>query len=44
MILFKLDVNVLKDLSIVNINSWVRSEIAAEVEKIPKFSTFTGVV
>ena len=40
----KFDMNTLKDLKLsifLNIVSHVRAEIVAEIEKIPKFSTFT---
>ena len=40
-ILFKLDVNVLKNLNCPTLNHSFRAEVIAEVEKIPKFSTFT---
>jgi hypothetical protein len=40
-IIFKLDVNTLKDLNCLYIHNNFRAEIAAEIGKIPKFSTFT---
>jgi hypothetical protein len=40
-ILGELGVKALKDLDSLPINSNFRAEIAAEIEKIPKFSTFT---
>jgi hypothetical protein len=41
-ILFKLDMNVLKDLKFPNnVNGQLQAEVAAKIEKIPKFSTFT---
>jgi hypothetical protein len=42
-ILFKLDVNALKDLNLLN-NWQLQTEIYAKIEAIPKFSTFTSVV
>ena len=46
-ILFKLDVNVLKVKDVLNslsINIRLRAEIAAKIDAIPKFSTFTSFV
>jgi hypothetical protein len=40
-ILYELGVNALKDLDCLPIDSNLRDEIAAGIEKIPKFSTFT---